>query len=145
MNSALDFLQKSTTFHIGKFSLPFSVLQAIAIVFLIFLLILTLAQVRHHYVNWSFKGALFGIFFGFILALILEGFLLIKGRTAITEVLGWKNAPRPLQVALDLGKGKLVQVLGAYDQIPESSHALQVLQSLNPEDRKKIKVLLCQP
>ncbi len=85
---------------------------AVATIVLIFLLILTLAQIRRHYVNWSFKGAALGIFFGFILALILEGFLLIHGRTAITQIFGWKNAPKPINIVLDMGKEKLIQVLG---------------------------------
>ena|SRR5688572_1524074 len=153
MNQTIQTLQKSFDLRFGNFSMPVSFLQAGAIVFLIFLLVLTLAQVRRHYVDWSFKGALFGIFFGFLLALILEGFLIIGGRTAITEVLGWKNAPKPLSVALDAGRTKLIQVLGIQDQIPTTNaqevssvdSAVTVLQSLNPSDMKKVKSLICQP
>jgi len=133
--------------------MPFSYLQAGAIIFLIFLLVLSLAQLRRHYVDMSFKGAVFGIFFGFLLALFLEGFLIIGGRTAITEVLGWKNAPKPLSVALDAGREKLIKVLGITDKIPSSNaqevtsvdNAVSVLQSLNPADVKKVKALFCQP
>src|ERR1700690_1631517 len=89
------------TFTLGKFSLPVTYWQAAAVVILIFALILTMATYRKHYVNWSLKGGVFGIFFGFLLALILEGFLLIGGKTALTEVLGWKNPPAPLAQALD--------------------------------------------
>lgn len=85
--------------------------MAVAVIVLVFLLILTLAQVRRHFVNWSLRGGVFGIFFGFLLALILEGFLLIGGRTVITELLGWRNAPKPISIALDAGRGKLIQVL----------------------------------
>lgn len=133
--------------------MPFSYLQAGAIIFLIFLLILSLAQFRRHYVDMSFKGAVFGIFLGFLLALFLEGFLIIGGRTAITEVLGWKNAPKPLSVALDAGREKLIHVLGIADKIPSSNaqevtsvdNAVSVLQSLNPADVKKVRALFCQP
>lgn len=133
--------------------MPFSYLQAGAIIFLIFFLVLSLAQLRRHYVDMSFKGAVFGIFFGFLLALFLEGFLIIGGRTAITEVLGWKNAPKPLSVALDAGREKLIKVLGITDKIPLSNaqevtsvdNAVSVLQSLNPADVKKVKALFCQP
>ncbi|HET7098694.1 MAG TPA: hypothetical protein VFI61_00435 [Patescibacteria group bacterium] len=139
--------------NIGKYSIPFSILQAVAIVFLLFLLILSLAQFRRHFIDWSFKGAVFGIFFGFLLALILEGFLLIGGRTAITGVLGWKNAPKPISVALDAGRTKLVQVLGVTEPIPSSNaqevpsveNAVSVIQSLNPTDIKKVKTLICTP
>ena len=146
------FWGKSFNLNLGKFSLPVTYLEAGAVIFLLFLLILVMAQYRRHYVDWSLKGGVFGIFFGFLLALILEGFLLIGGKTALTEALGWKNAPKPIQVALDAGRGKLIQVLGIQDQIPTSmakenttvQSAIQTLQSLNPADMKKVKSLLCQ-
>jgi len=88
-----------------------------------------------------------------LLALILEGFLIIGGRTALTGVLGWKNAPAPISLALDAGRSKLIQVLGIKDQIPSSfakdnasvSGAIEVLQSLNPDDTKQVKAIFCQP
>lgn len=153
MKQTIGTLQKSFDLHIGSINMPFSYLQAGAIIFLIFFLVLSLAQLRRHYVDMSFKGAVFGIFFGFLLALFLEGFLIIGGRTAITEVLGWKNAPKPLSVALDAGREKLIKVLGITDKIPLSNaqevtsvdNAVSVLQSLNPADVKKVKALFCQP
>src|SRR3989344_3384856 len=145
-------LGKSFDLNLGKFSLPVTYLEAGAVVFLLFLLGLTIAPVPRHYLSWSLKGGLFGIFFGFLLALILERFLLIGGRTALTEALGWKNAPKPIQIALDSGRSKLVQVLGIKNQIPTSvakenatvQSTIQTLQSLNPADMKKVKNLLCQ-
>lgn len=133
--------------------MPVSYIQAGAIVFLLFLLVLTLAQVRRHYVNWSFKGAIFGVFFGFLLALILEGFLIVGGKTALTEVMGWKNAPKLLQTALDAGRAKLVDVLGITDEIPRSfaqgsptsEDAVRILQSLPPSEMQKVKSLICEP
>lgn len=138
--------------NIGKISLPVSYVQAIAVVILVFLLVLLMARFRRHYINWSFKGALFGIFFGFLLALILEGFLIIGGRTAMTSVLGWKNAPAPVSIALDAGRNKLIQVLGITAPIPSSfakenatvTGAVELLQSLNPTDIKKVKAIFCQ-
>ncbi len=139
--------------NIGNLSFPVSYAQAALIVFLIFVLILLMAQFRRHFFDWSIKGAVFGIFFGFLLALVLEGFLLIGGRTALTGVLGWKNAPAPISLALDAGRSKLIQVLGIKDQIPSSfakenitvSGAVNLLQSLNPSDVKKVKTIFCQP
>ena len=138
--------------NLGKFSLPVSYAQAAFVIFLIFLLVLVLAQFRRHFVDWSIKGALFGIFFGFLLALILEGFLIVGGRTALTGVLGWKNPPAPISLALDAGRNKLIQVLGIQDQIPSSfakenatvTGAVELLQSLNPADIKKVKTIFCQ-
>lgn len=128
-------------------------LQAGAIIVLVFLLVITLAQIRHHYVDWSIKGGVVGIFFGFLLALILEGFLLIGGRTAVTEFLGWENAPKPIKTALDMGRLKLINVLGVSDQIPfsvasenpTSEDAIDLLQNLDPSETKKVKALICEP
>jgi hypothetical protein len=137
----------------GKFSLPVTYIEAAAVIFLIFLLVLVMAQFRRHYVDWSLKGAIFGTLFGFLLALILEGFLIIGGRTALTSVLGWKNPPAPISVALDAGRSKLIQVLGVSSQEPSSAvkenttvtGAIELLQSMNPTDIKQIKTIFCQP
>ena len=101
----------------------------------------------------SFSQFLFGFTKGFLLALFLEGFLIIGGKTAITEFLGWKNAPKPLQVAIDAGRAKLVDVLGVKDEIPESvagenptfDEAVKIFQSLDPSESKKVKSLICNP
>ena len=153
MNQAVQLLSKTFNFSFGSFSLPVSYVRAGAVIFLLFVLVLSFAQIRRHYVGWSFKGAIFGVFFGFLLALILEGFLIIGGRTALTEVMGWKNAPKPLQTALDAGRAKLVGVLGITDEIPHTfaqndpttDEAIEVLQSLDPSEIKKVKSLICTP
>lgn len=147
------FLAKSFDFNIGKFSLPVTYLEAGATIFLLFILVLLMAKFRRHYVDWSLKGGVVGIFFGFLFALVLEGFLIIGGRTAVTEVMGWKNAPKPILLVLDSGRSKLIQVLGIQDQIPSSmaqenatvQSAIQTFQSLNPADMKKAKSLICAP
>jgi hypothetical protein len=128
-------------------------LQAGLIIALIFLLVVTLAQVRHHYVKWSLKGSLMGLFFGFLLVLLLEGFFLIAGKTLLTETIGWENAPKPIKTALDIGRNKLINVLGVSSEIPYSvasidpniEDAIDVLQSLDPSESKKIKAIICQP
>lgn len=142
-------------FNLGKFSFSPSYVQAGAIVFLLFILILTLAQLRRHFVDWSLKGALVGLFFGFLLALILEGFLIIGGRTAITQVLGWKNPPKLVANLLEAGRGKLIKVLGEEIeiQIPETvakinptfTEAVSFFQSLNPTEAQKFRSLICKP
>ena len=153
MFQSVQFLFKTFTLNLGKFSVPIPYWQAGAIIFLIFLLILTMANFRKHYVDWSLKGGVIGIFFGFLLALILEGFLLIGGKTALTEVLGWKNPPAPLAQVLDAGRSKLIQVLGVQTQIPVSfakenvtiQSAIETLQNLAPNDLKQVKNILCAP
>jgi hypothetical protein len=153
MFQSVQFLFKTFTLNLGNFSVPIPYWQAGAIVFLVFLLILTMANFRKHYVDWSLKGGIVGIFFGFLLALILEGFLLIGGKTAITEVLGWKNPPAPLAQVLDAGRTQLIRVLGVKTEIPSSyakdnitiQNAMETVQSLNPSDLVKVKNILCAP
>jgi len=151
--SNLSSLQGSFNVPVGKFTLSVSYLEVGVVIFLIFLLITMMAQFRRHFVDWSLKGAVFGVFFGFLLALLMEGFLIIGGKTALTSVLGWKNAPVPLQAALDAGRGQLIQVLGIQTQIPSSlakenvsvQSAIETFQNLNPADTQKVKNLICAP
>ena len=153
MQQATDFLQKNLDLSFLHISLTGSTVKVSAIVILIFFLLLLIAKFRRHYIDWSLKGGIFGIFFGFLLALIIEGFLIIGGRTALTEVLGWKNAPAPLAQILDAGRGKLVQVLGIKDQIPTSNaqgsatsgDVISAYQSLNPRDARNVKNIICKP
>ena len=98
-----------------------SYFQAGLIILLLFLLVFALARMRYLYVHWSLgKSAIAMLFWGFMLALILEGFLMISGRTFITEILGWRNLPKPIGTALDLSRERLVDVLGVGDEIPIS-------------------------
>jgi hypothetical protein len=153
MFQSVQFLFNTFDLNLGKYSIPVPYWQAVAIIFLLFLLVLTMAGFRKHYVDWSLKGGIVGIFFGFLLALILEGFLLIGGKTALTEVLGWKNPPAPLAQVLDAGRSKLINVLGVQTQIPVSfakenitvQKAVETLQGLAPNDLKQVKNILCAP
>ena len=130
-----------------------SYLHAAAIIFLLFLLVLTLARLRRVYVNWSLKGASAMMFLGFMLALILEGFLILGGRTMLTEILGWQNAPKPIQNALEAGRTRLIAVLGVTDEIPSSSaeegpnlyEVITDYQSLPPDEALKFKTMICNP
>lgn len=102
-------------------SLTPNVIQAVAIVFLIFVLVVTLAQLRKKFAVWSVRGLAPGIGFGIALTLIAEGFLLIGGRTLLTELLGWHNAPPAIVGVLDAGRNKLVDVLGVNKEVPVST------------------------
>lgn len=120
-------------------------LQAGAIIVLVFLLVVSLAQFRQHFVKWSMKGGLIGLFFGILLTLILEGFLLISGHTALTSLLGWKTAPKPISTALDIGKEKLTNVLGVSNEETTSKDAINLIQTLNPSEITKIRAIICTP
>jgi hypothetical protein len=161
MNSALSVAQQYfdkaltpiTSFEIGGLLFTPSYFHAIAIVILLFLLVLTFARLRRLYVDWSLKGSATMIGLGFLLAVIVEGFLILGGRTLFTQLVGWQNAPQPIQTALDAGRAKLVQVLGTSQEIPQSSASEPVTvekvigeyQSLSPDDAARFKKLLCVP
>jgi len=148
-----EFLSSNFSAKLGSITVSAQTIRVIAIIFLIFLLILTLAQIRRHFVGWSLKGAGMGLFFGFLFTMILEGFLIIGGRTAITEFLGWKNAPKPIQNVVDMGRNKLTEVLGIKETIPVLNageiggydEAVNLLQNLSPADIGKVKSLICTP
>lgn len=152
----MDFAQilgKSFQFNLGNLNVSTSYVQAGVIIVLLFLLVLSLASFRRHLLGWSIKGAFFGLFFGFLLALIFEGLLIVGGRTAITELVGWKNAPKPIQTVLDAGRNKLVQVLGVSQEIPSSvakenptvEDAINIFQSLDPSESSKVRQMICEP
>ena len=112
----------SLSYKFGNINFSPSYIQAAAIVFLLFLLVLAIARIRYLYIHWSLgKSSLSMIFWGFILAVIVEGFLLIGGRTLFTEILGWENAPKPISTLLDMGRNKVISVLGITDEIPTSN------------------------
>jgi uncharacterized membrane protein YhfC len=151
----LNFINKSFgTYYFKGYYIEPTYWQAGAIVFLIFLLILTLARLRYIYVEWHFsRQNLSFLFYGFLLALIMEGFFLISGRTLFTQLLGWKNAPKPIGTALDLGREKLVDVLGSQSKIPSSvasekptpKSLITVFQSLSEDDKEEARSQICKP
>jgi len=120
-------------------------LQAGLIILLLFLLVITLASVRKHFVHWSLKGGMVGLFFGFLIALIIEGIFLVNGSSLLTSVFGWKSAPKPISTALDLGKEKLTDVLGISTQENGFDNAISILQTLNPDEIIKIRTIICTP
>ena len=119
----LKALEPSLDYNFNDYNISASYFQAGIILFLIFVLLMSFARLKRMQQNWSMKGATSMIFIGFILALILEGFLLLGGRTALTELFGWKNAPKPISTALDEGRQRMIMVLGVTDEIPNSSAA----------------------
>lgn len=110
MQFVQDFFQNIISF-VSNFAVAPRYIQAGVILVLIFLLIVSLAQFRQHFVKWSMKGGLIGLFFGVVLTLILEGFLLISGRTALISLLSWRNAPKPVSTILDIGKEKFTNII----------------------------------
>jgi len=116
-----------------------------AIVLLTFLLLLTLARLRYLYVHWSVsKPSLSMIFWGFILAIIFEGFLLIFGKTMFTEILGWKNAPKPIGTIIDIGRNKFVNVMGTSDEAASYKSVITDFESLDEKENEMVKDYICK-
>ena len=141
------FLNKTfATYNVKGLEIEARYWQAIVIIFLIFLLLFTLARMRYLYVHWNLgRSSLSFLFYGFLLALILEGFLLIGGKTIITETLGWKNAPKPLSTALDAGRSKLINVLGAEDVSASPEEILTDYGNLTSKDAQEVRAVICKP
>lgn len=147
------FYRDDFAYRIGKIDFTVSYFQAGLILFLIFLLLLSLARVRHMFVSWSLGKHSIAIFiWGFIVALIVEGFFVLAGRTMFTELLGWKDPPKPISSFLDLGRNRLAQVLGKSIEV-ESSQAkelntqslIKLFFSLSKEDKEKVRSEICKP
>jgi len=128
--------------------------QAAAIVVLLFLLVFTLARLRWLYVHWNLgKSAISMIFWGFLLALLLEGLFVIGGRTMFSEILGWESAPKPISTVLDITRNKLVDVMGVTDSIPESNaeeipsyqSVVSDFENLSTEDKEVVRDFVCKP
>ena len=151
----LNFFGK--TFHpfkVGKLYITPTYWQALVIVILLFFLVFTLARMRYLYVNWHLGRHSFAMFFwGFLLALIIEGFFIVGGRTLFTEILGMKNAPKPISTILDIGRSRLINVLGISDQIPSSTanqnlrseDVYQLYNTLSPDEAQKLYQDICSP
>lgn len=141
------------SYEIGSFYFEPTWMTAFLIVLMLFLLIYTLARIRYLYIHWSAgKSGLAFLFWGFLLALIVEGFFIIGGRTILTEFLGWKNPPKPVGKALDIGREKLVDVLGVGDEIKESiagenlsrQEILFEYENLSSMERTKLQEEICK-
>ena len=150
-----DLLNKTfKTYKIGNLNIDATYWQVGAIILLVFLLVFTLARLRYLYVHWSIsKGSLAMLFWGFILAVIVEGFFMLSGRTIFTQVLGIRNVPKPFSTALDLGRSRVENVLGTQASIP-SSNASSKLNSdqmyslykgMDSAEAQKLQQVICTP
>jgi hypothetical protein len=139
------------------FSFQFSYFQAGLTVLMLFLLILTLGQLRHRFVHWHMGGMIPGVFFGFMIAIFLEGIFIVGGKTVLTEVLGWRSAPKPLANFLDAGRNQMINVLGASDKIIQSTPAdvsalenasvgdmMTFYQNMTQTDKESLQQFICK-
>jgi len=155
VHNVLKFLNKSFgVYNIKGIYVEPTYWMAGVIVILIFMMLFTVARIRFLYVHWHLnKHSIAFLFYGFLFATILEGFMIISGRTLFTQILGWKNPPKPISTLLDAGRNKLVDVLGVTDEIP-SSYAKEAptyesvvgdYENLSVEDKEGVKSFICKP
>lgn len=121
--------------------------MAITLVFLAFLLLFTMARLRHLFIHWSFgKQSISLIFWGFILAIIVEGFFLVFGKTMFTELLGWESAPKPISTIIDIGRNKFVNVLGKSSEYkkPSVTDVVNSFLDLEENQAREAKKFICR-
>jgi hypothetical protein len=151
--TALEFISRSFSMTVGSTVLAPTYWQAGTIIFLVFIIVLSIARWRHLYIKWNLQSFIPTVLLGFILTLALEGVLLLGGKTILTELLGWENAPKPISTALDEGRNKLVDVLGITDPIPISTakenptaeSIIQDFEMMNATETEKAKTIICSP
>lgn len=134
-------------------SIPPGILQVALIGTGVFLFTLLLGLARHHMLAWSIKGAWFGFLLGMVLLLILEGFLLVGGKTAISELVKNKRTPENVRVFLEKNMTELAQslsnnpkALGASTKSgnPSASFVSQ-FENLPRGEQDAVKEEICQP
>ncbi len=150
-----DFLNTTfKTFRVGNLDIDATYWEAGAIVLLLFLLVFTLARLRFLYVHWSLgKHAFAMLFWGVVLTVIIEGFFMLTGRTIFTEILGMKNVPKPFSSVLNIGRERLVNVLGEQSQIPQSfaeskldsDQMYSLYTNMDSEESQKLQKIICEP
>ena len=155
MQLILRFLNKSFgVYNIRGIYVEPTYWMAGAIVLLIFLLLFTVARIRWLYVHWNLgKSSMSMLFWGFLLAFIVEGFFILGGRTLFTEILGWKSEPKPISTLLDISRAKMIGVMGVTDEIPDSSakepptyqSIVGDFESLSSDDKEAAKNFICAP
>ena len=93
------------------------------------------------------------LFWGVILTIIMEGFLMLTGRTIFTEIIGMKNVPKPFSTVLNIGREKLVNVMGAQSTIPDmsaagnlnSDHMYSLYTKMDSVESQKLQKIICKP
>jgi hypothetical protein len=147
MNKVSDFLNNSLgVYDVRGLEVEPTYWQAGIILVLVFLLVFTIARMRYLYVHWSMgRSAWAMLFWGFILALIVEGFLIFSGRTLFTEVLGWESAPKPISTLLTISRSKLVDVLGVSEQIPSYETVVEDYKELPENEMNEVQSIICEP
>jgi hypothetical protein len=135
--------EPSLTYKVGNFTITPSYFQAVAILLMVFLILFSIARLRRMEIGWSLKGGISLMAIGFALAIVVEGFLLIGGKSVLIEVFAWKNPPKPIAKALEAGRVQLITVLGAKDE-NSSQSVLENFNNLPEGEQSAIKSTICK-
>ena len=118
----------------------------------IFLFLLLFAFTRHHMLSWSIRGAWFGIVLGIVVALAVEAFLLVGGRTLVVEAIKNERTPKSVRVFLQENLTELAQslagepkTLSAAEEATGAADVVLEFQRLPPLERQKARQLICTP
>ncbi len=130
--------------QVGNVSFSPGLMQAGVIVVLIFFLLLVMARITRTYIGWYTSGWYIWVILGFLFAVVIEGFFVVSGSTLFTSLLGWENAPKPLQSVLDSGRGKLMNVLGAQDEVRTAGFVLSTYEKLDSTSRSEVESTICK-
>lgn len=146
MNLPIDLLNK---FRLEVGGIVFESWQVLSIIFLLFLLVIAMAMVRRHFLEFTVRGAGVGIVLGFFLAIVLEGLLLMGGKTFLISTLGWENAPKPIQKTIDTARSEFIKVLGSKTDLENECEKtvdsfVENLQKLTPSQAQQVRFQICQ-
>lgn len=119
----------------------------------IFIFLLLFAWTRHHMLEWSLKGAYFGIFLGIILTLILETILLMGGKTLIATAVRNEKTPQIVRTFLQKNMMELAQSLtgepktlgAAGEQTVSPNEVVNSFSLLSPNDQSRVQQRICAP
>lgn len=137
---------------IATSGVPSGVQQGILIIIGIFFFTLLLGATRHHMLHWSLKGAGFGLVLGIIVTLVLEGVLLVGGKTAIAQAIKNNNTPPDVRIFLQKNLSELAQLiesspttLGASSDGALSGQIAEAYKDLNSKEQKQVRDAVCTP
>ena len=93
------------------------------------------------------------LFWGVVLAIIMEGFFILSGRTIFTEILGMKNVPKPFSTVLNISRQKVVNVLGTENAVPDtgakskldSGQMYSLYKNMDKSEAQKLRQDICYP
>lgn len=101
--------------------------------------------------EWSIKGAWFGVLFGIIITLVVQAVLLIGGRTTLVELIGNEKTPKVVRELLFDTSAQLSGVLGKDIPVLSASDTSDTqtifteFNKLSSEEQSEVKEVICLP